>query len=88
MHFLYLGRLNRVGESEEGECQVGEAVLVQFDLLVTLDQLVLLQSHQAGHKGRRGGDSGDDAAGNQLGLVTVGSRDTVVTSSIRNSYNY
>ena len=57
-----------LGEGEEGQGQVHEAVLEGLQLLVSLDDLDELQAHQAHHRARGGGDGWDDLTGDQLAL--------------------
>ena len=55
-------------EGEEGQGQVHEAVLERLQLGVSLDDFDELQTHQAHHGARGGGDGRDDLTSDQLAL--------------------
>lgn len=66
-HFKVL-RPARLRHDEVLDGQVDVSRAVRADLLVTLNQFVQLQAHEARHRGRGGGDGWDDPPGNALTL--------------------
>mmetsp|Transcript_25221 Transcript_25221/g.43551 ORF Transcript_25221/g.43551 Transcript_25221/m.43551 type:complete len:980 (-) Transcript_25221:283-3222(-) len=74
---LVLGCLDGVGETEEGQRQVHEAVL-QLRHALLQQHLDELYANKAGDDGGGGGDGGDDLAGDALSLESVRLGDLVV----------
>lgn len=66
--YLVLGSINRIGEGKERQGKVHETILVGLDLLVTLNDLEQLQTHQADHCSCRRGDGRNDLSSNELAL--------------------
>ncbi len=65
---LLLGAGDGLGEAEEGECKIDEAVLVRLDVLAAVDELQDLEADKTRNDGGCGRDGGDDLASNTLGL--------------------
>lgn len=66
-HFKLL-RPARLGHDKVLDGQVDVSRAVRADLLVTLNQLIQLQAHEACHRGCRGSYGRDDPSGNALTL--------------------
>jgi hypothetical protein len=89
---LELGGGNRLGKAKEGQSQVDETVLVIFQLVLAVDdllrqfclgrtlwtRLVELQADETHGQSSGCRDSRDDLSSNQLGLVSVGNGNAVV----------
>lgn len=78
---LLLGGSNRLGEAEEGKCEVDETVLVLLNVVLAVDDLVELKADKAYCEGSGGRNGRDNLASNKLRLVAVRLSDAVVAST-------
>lgn len=66
--YLVLGSSNGIREGKERQGKVHETILEGLELLVTLNDLEQLQTHQADHCSCRRGDGRNDLSSNELAL--------------------
>ncbi|CCF39279.1 hypothetical protein CH063_10151 [Colletotrichum higginsianum] len=78
---FHLRASNRLAEAKEGQREVDEAVLVLFQILLAVNNLVQLQDHQTRYERRRRRNGRDDLSGDELGLVAVSLLNLVVGSA-------
>ena len=75
---LALLRGDRLREPEERQSEIDETVLVVFELVLAVDDLVKLQAHQTSDQSGGRSDSRDDLTRDLLRRVTIRRVDTVV----------
>lgn len=79
MHtYLPLRRSDGIRKPKERQCNIHKTVLVLFQILFTIDNLVELETHKTSDKRRRGRNRRNDLSGNLFGGMTIGSSDAVV----------
>lgn len=78
---LLLRRCNRLRETEEGQSQIHETVLVVLKLVLAVNQLVKFQANQTDSESSGSSDGRDNLARNEFGLMPVGKGDAIVTGT-------
>lgn len=78
---LLLRCRNRLRETEEGQSQIYETVLVVHKLVLAVDQLVKFQANQTDGESSGSCDGRDNLACNEFGLMLVGRGNTIVSGT-------
>lgn len=78
---LLLRRRNRLRETEEGQRQIHETVLVVLKLVLAVNQLVKFQANQTDSESSGCSDGRDNLSRDEFGLMPIGKGDAIVSGT-------